>query len=69
MMDSGFSGDTNRNGKLSPPSLFRKTEPFIKRQLRVKYMPPWQPGSGNRAIRMTKLAELRPFMEAIDKKS
>lgn len=47
----------------------------ITHQLWVKYMRPWQPGSGNRAIRMTKdeeekiLAELRPFMDAIDEQS
>jgi len=47
----------------------------ITHQLWVKYMRPWQPRSGNRAIRMTKeeeeklLAEIRPFMDAIDEQS
>ncbi len=47
----------------------------ITHQLWVKYMRPWEPGSGNRAIRMTKeeeeklLAEMRPFMDAIDEQS
>lgn len=41
-------------------------------QVWVKYMRPWEPGSGNRAIRMTKeeeeklLNKMRPFMDAID---
>jgi hypothetical protein len=45
----------------------------ITHQLWTKYMAPWQPGSGNRAIRMTEeqqeevLAKLRPLMEAIDR--
>jgi len=47
----------------------------ITHQLWVKYMRPWQPGSGNQAVRMTKeeeqqlLAEMRPFMDAIDEQS
>lgn len=44
----------------------------ITYQLWVKYMRPWKPGPGNRAIRMTKeeeeklLGEMRLFMDVID---
>lgn len=47
----------------------------ITRQLWVKYMRPWKPGSGNRAIRMTEeekeklLAEIRSFTDTIDGQS
>jgi hypothetical protein len=47
----------------------------ITHQMWVKYMNPWKPGSGNRAVRMTKeeeeklLAEMRPIMDAIDEES
>jgi hypothetical protein len=47
----------------------------ITYELWTKYMQPWKPGSGNRAVRMTAeehekvLAELRPFWDAIDRQS
>ena len=45
----------------------------ITAQLWVKYMRPWTPGSGNRALRMTEeekeklIEELKPFIDALDK--
>ena len=49
-----------------------KNEASITYRLWKKYMPPWKPGSGNKAIRMTKeehersFQRLKPMRDAVD---
>ena len=68
----GLSKEESRERELEYGSYPPSNDNSITDQLWKKHMRPWKPGSGNRAVNMTKeehkkiLDQLRPIMEAVD---
>jgi len=68
----GLTKEESREREFEHGSYPPSSDDSITAKLWKKHMKPWRPGSGNRAVKMTKeehkkvLDQIRPIMDAVD---